>query len=63
MLCEQTVLNIPLLMLSYFYTDASGCDMEVVLCVKGAGKELPVGFDQSNFHKQNEIMLSLSKNI
>ena len=50
-------------MLSYFYTDASGCDMEVVLCVKGAGKELPVGFDQSNFHKQNEIMLSLSKNI
>ena len=37
--------------------------MEVVLCVKGAGKELPVGFDQSNFHKLNEIMLSLSKNI
>ena len=32
--------------------------MEVVLCVKGAGKELPVGFDQSNFHKRNEIMLS-----
>ena len=37
--------------------------MEVVLCVKGARKELPVGFDQSNFHKLNEIMLSLSKNI